>query len=100
MSPRPRMQGAYLAGRVFTQIIEGAHKYNIDDPRGINPPFGKTFSLMPRPGDMILHPGWTSYTVTPNMKKEPTVCFPFLIYPADKHARRYFNDDLTSNMIV
>lgn len=83
MSPRILKPGAYLMGRYFVAANKGSFKFNFEDPRGINPPYGKTFSHAPQLGQMLLLPPWVSTFITPNMFPEPAVSLNFAVYPGE-----------------
>merc|ERR1712096_21007 len=97
--PGSRIQGSHVAGRFFAQAEPGSIKFNIDDERGINPPFGKTYSYMAKPGFLLVHPSWHSYIVTPNMRDTPVVTFAFLVYSANG-TRLAFDKDPTVDVKV
>jgi len=99
LRPDARIQGAYLAGRYFASVNEGDIKFNFEDPRGINPPFGKTFSHAPYRGNLVLHPVWNSYFVTPNMRTNPVVVLAFLVYP-DAGKRTDWRRDVTGGIAL
>jgi len=99
MRPGSRVDGAYLAGRYFASVEKGSIKFNFEDPRGINPPFGKTYSHAPFEGNLVLHPVWNSYFMTPNMKSYPAISYAFLVYPAEG-SKLNFQDDLTGDLKV
>ncbi|CAK0887325.1 unnamed protein product [Prorocentrum cordatum] len=63
LRPGARTDGAYLLGRYFASAKRGALKLNFEDPRGINPPYGKTFSHQVYEGNVVLFPTWTSHFI-------------------------------------
>lgn len=99
LRPRTEANGAYVAGRYFTAYDRGSMKVNFEDPRGINPPFGKTHSIEPEEGMLLLFPSWLSQFLTPNMKSETQVIFSFLAFSPDGQRLRW-KDDLTSSLII
>lgn len=96
MRPFPRTDGAYCAGKYFASGENGGVKFAFEDPRGINPPFGKTFNHEVFPGNIIFFPVWASYFITPNMKKTPVVSYSFLIYPPEGNTRDWRQDKTAS----
>eukprot|EP00933_Yihiella_yeosuensis_P051694 TRINITY_DN49681_c0_g1_i1.p1 TRINITY_DN49681_c0_g1~~TRINITY_DN49681_c0_g1_i1.p1 ORF type:complete len:352 (+),score=44.66 TRINITY_DN49681_c0_g1_i1:41-1057(+) len=56
--------GEYHVGVFYAQVEEGAGKIIFYDPRGYNPPFGRTFVYQPRAGDIVLFPSWLSHMAT------------------------------------
>mmetsp|Transcript_65368 Transcript_65368/g.121860 ORF Transcript_65368/g.121860 Transcript_65368/m.121860 type:complete len:306 (+) Transcript_65368:53-970(+) len=97
--PITRTDGAYLAGRFFAQFEEGAIKFQFEDQRGINPPFGKTHAYTPYEGSMIMHPTWSSTFTTPSLSNEPLVMVCFLVYPPDGKMISW-KEDLTGRLEV
>lgn len=91
--------GAYVMGRYFASVRKGSLKFNFEDPRGINPPYGKTFSHAAYEGNIVLFPAWTSQLITPNMHNYTAVCFAFLVYPPSDD-RLDWADDKTGKMEV
>merc|ERR1712146_722015 len=71
--------GEYHVGVFYAQAGDDAGKLRFGDPRGQNPPFGRTFFHTPRSGDLVFFPSWLSHmaTVTApssdilNKEKEP-----------------------------
>lgn len=100
MRPMSRTDGAYLSGKYFATGQESAIKFAFEDPRGINPPFGKTFNHEVYPGNIIMFPVWASYFITPNMKSKPVVSFSFVVYPSDGNDRHWMDDKTASYMVV
>lgn len=90
--PWARTDGAYAMGRYFSQAKQNGLKFNFEDPRGINPPFGKTFSHAAFQGNLIMFPTWLSHFITPNMDNSSQVCFGFLVYPPDGDALDWEED--------
>lgn len=56
--------GEYHVGVFYAQAGDDAGKLRFGDPRGQNPPFGKTFFHTPRSGDLVLFPSWLSHMAT------------------------------------
>lgn len=79
--PEMRNDGAFGFGRYWAAAQEGAVNFNFEDPRGINPPYGKIHSFQPRTGDFMVFPPWSSSFVTPNIREEPVVCYCAMFYP-------------------
>lgn len=98
--PWARTDSAYLMGRYFAQQEKGGLKFNFEDPRGINPPYGKTFSHAAFQGNLILFPTWLSHFITPNMLNQTSVCFAFLVYPPGGEAPLDWEDDATGSLVV
>lgn len=99
MRPWVRTDGAYLTGRYFSSFEKGSLKLNFEDPRGINPPYGKTNSIAPYEGMMALFPAWVSQFITPNMRSQTAVSFNFLVYAADGNTLNW-EEDLTAKIEV
>jgi len=97
LRPSSNMDGAYLMGRYFAKTVSYSLKLNFEDPRGVNPPGGKTNSHAVYEGNIVLQPTWISTFMTPNMLDDETVCFGFLVYPHDGPMADWRND-LTSSM--
>lgn len=99
MAPRSHLSGAYLMGRYWVQAKKKSLKLNFEDPRGINPPYGKTYSKHVYTGELVLHPTWVSHFITPNMEDDVAVCYVFLVYPAGADALAG-EDDLSTAMVI
>jgi len=99
LRPGSRTDAAYAMGRYFPQVTKGSLKLNFEDPRGINPPYGKTFSHAAYDGNLVLYPTWVSHFITPNMYDRPAVCYCFLLYPSDGKTLSW-KDDVTADIIV
>lgn len=100
MRPSARTDGGYAMGRYFAQAVEGSVKFNFEDPRGINPPFGKTHSHAVFQGNLIMYPTWLSHFVTPNTHNTTQVCFAFIAYHQNGNQELDWEEDLTSSMEV
>ncbi|CAE7300543.1 unnamed protein product [Symbiodinium natans] len=99
LRPSAHTDGGFVMGRYWVQAQRNAMKFNFEDPRGINPPFGKTHSLTIDLGTMTLFPTWASHFLTPNMKGKTIVCYAFSVYP-DNGNTLDFEDDQTGTFIV
>jgi len=98
--PMSYTDGAFVMGRYFAQLPEeGAIKMSFEDPRGINPPFGKTFSYEPYEGNIVLFPTWVSHFITPNMKEGTVVSICFVVYASDGETIDW-EDDRTGSLEV
>lgn len=100
MRPMARTDGAYLSGKYFATGDQSAIKFAFEDPRGINPPFGKTFNHEVYPGNIIMFPVWASYFITPNMKNTPVVSYSFVVYPADGNDRHWHDDKTAAYTVI
>lgn len=92
LRPGARTDGAYLMGRYFADAKSDSLKMNFEDPRGINPPYGKTFSHPVYQGNMVIFPTWVSHFITPNMGDHTAVCFVFLVYPPGGNTLNWRHD--------
>jgi len=99
MRPGASVNGAFLRGRYYAMCERGAIKQNFEDPRGINPPYGKTYSHSPYRGNLVLYPTWASHFITPNMLNTTIVSFSFMAFPLDG-AYVDSNDDQTGKIVV
>lgn len=99
LAPSANTDGAFLMGRYYAMAPPRAVKQNFEDPRGINPPFGKTHSMPAVQGYVILFPAWASHLITPSMVDQPVVCYSFLVYPPTGNTLNW-QEDLTSQMAV
>jgi hypothetical protein len=98
MRPFTRSDGAYIFARYFAKAAPGMMKFNFEDPRGINPPFGKTFTYSVHGGELTMLPSWASTFTTPNMVNNSVVCYCFLIYPAD--GRIKWSSDVSGQLTI
>jgi len=96
--PWARTDSAYVMGRYFAKTQKGSLKFNFEDPRGINPPYGKTFSHGAFEGNLILFPTWLSHFITPNMLNTTAVCVAFLVYPPDMNLD--WEEDMTGSLVL
>ncbi|CAE8599020.1 unnamed protein product [Polarella glacialis] len=99
LRPWARTDGSYLMGRYFPTVVHKSMNLNFEDPRGINPPFGKTHSHEVFEGNLVLFPSWASHFITPNMVNKTAVCFAFLVYPPDGPTLD-FEDDQTGSLVI
>lgn len=98
LRPMTRSDGAYVFSRYFASVSRGSLKFNFEDPRGINPPYGKTYSDAVYAGEIAMVPSWVSTFITPNMKNSTAVCYCFLVYP--EKGRLPWDKDLTGDIKV
>lgn len=98
LRPSAHTDGGYAMGRYWVQAKKNAMKFNFEDPRGINPPFGKTHSLPVNVGTMTMFPNWASHFLTPNMKSKTIICYAFSVYP-ERGNNLDFEDDETGKFI-
>eukprot|EP00434_Breviolum_minutum_P017034 symbB.v1.2.015031.t1/scaffold1037.1/size142759/3 len=98
LRPSAHTDGGYVMGRYWPQLKKNAMKFNFEDPRGINPPFGKTHSHSVEEGALTMFPTWASHFITPNMKSKPAVSYVFIVYPEVGNTLD-FEDDLTGNAL-
>lgn len=99
MRPGASVNGAFLRGRYYAHCERGAIKHNFEDPRGINPPYGKTHSHPAYNGNLVLFPTWASHFITPNMMNSTIVSFSFMAFPADG-GYLDSNDDRTGRTFI
>lgn len=98
--PMSYTDGAFVMGRYFASLpSQGSIKLNFEDPRGINPPYGKTFSYEAYEGSIVFFPTWVSHFITPNMNKGTVVCICFIVYPPDGNSIDW-EDDRTGSLEV
>lgn len=96
LRPFARTDGGLLMGRYWPRMKTNSQKFNFEDPRGINPPFGKTHGHDVNEGDVTLFPIWSSHFITPNMKKGTNVCYAFVVYEPSGNTLD-FEDDVTGS---
>eukprot|EP01036_Dinobryon_divergens_P026653 gene26654-35328_t len=66
-----------ISGVFFVSVPPGSGDLEFFDPRGSLPPFGKSLRLTPRPGDLILFPGYLSHAVHPTFTRSERVSVSF-----------------------
>lgn len=98
LRPFARTDGGLLMGRYWPRKKRQSQKFNFEDPRGINPPFGKTHSHEVTEGDVTMFPTWASHFITPNMKKGANVCYAFVVYLPEGNVLD-FEDDATGSFV-
>lgn len=98
--PFTATSGSFVSGRYWASAKSHALKQNFEDPRGINPPYGKTFSHVVYEGNLVMYPSWSSTFITPNMQNFTTVCFSFTVYPVNKTDLMHWKDDLTGALVI
>ena len=85
----------------FAQVAPKSIKVHIEDPRGINPPYGKTHVVTPQQGELVMFPSWISHVITPNTAANSTVVvFAFCVYPVEGPTDLDWEDDPTGSMVV
>lgn len=92
--------GAMVTGTFFAKYHSdrrGAQKFAFEDPRGINPPFGKTHNHQPREGELIMFPSWASHFITPQPKNFTNVFFQFVVWPQEGARDFDWEDDATGD---
>lgn len=92
--------GAVAAGTYVAQYARtnaGAQKIAIEDPRGINPPYGKTHNHQPTQGELLIWPAWTGHFVTPHPVNATNVYFSFLAWPPGGSPDFDWEDDSTAD---
>ncbi|CAL1135736.1 unnamed protein product [Cladocopium goreaui] len=99
LRPLAHTDGGFLMGRYWPQLKKNALKFNFEDPRGINPPFGKTHTHNVEEGSLTMFPSWASHFITPNMKSRTAVSYVFIVYPEGGNVLD-FEDDRTGNIQV
>lgn len=88
--------GALTTGTFFAQVPRGtSQRLTFEDPRGINPPFGKTATELLVQGDVLMWPSWVSHFMSPQSEVTPSVVFNFVTLPPDGAVD--FDKDLTSS---
>lgn len=87
MRPMERLDGAIARGVFVVKAVRDSVKIRIEDSRGINPPYGKSFMRDCRSGQLYIFPAWQSYMVTPNTKKKSVVFLNFAVYDRQKGTR-------------
>ncbi|CAJ1367022.1 unnamed protein product [Effrenium voratum] len=99
LRPSAHTDGGLFMGRYWPQLKKNSLKFNFEDPRGINPPFGKTHTHSIEEGAMSMFPIWASHFITPNMKSRTAVCYAFIVYPEDGNTMD-FEDDGTGKFKI
>eukprot|EP00747_Dinoflagellata_sp_TGD_P168615 gnl/TRDRNA2_/TRDRNA2_195429_c0_seq1.p1 gnl/TRDRNA2_/TRDRNA2_195429_c0~~gnl/TRDRNA2_/TRDRNA2_195429_c0_seq1.p1 ORF type:complete len:315 (-),score=38.67 gnl/TRDRNA2_/TRDRNA2_195429_c0_seq1:92-1036(-) len=98
--PWARTDGAYLSGKYFAKYEQGSQKLAFEDPRGINPPYGKTFHFPPYTGNLVMFPNWVSSFFTPNIKNMTNVVMSFAVYPLDGNDIMDWDAQETAHLVV
>jgi len=91
------VMGTYFAR--YTSARGQAQKYAFEDPRGINPPFGKTHNAQPKQGEVYMHPAWSSTFLTPHPLNSTNVVFRFICWPPEGPSDFDWEDDATGDFI-
>ncbi|CAK9049447.1 Hypothetical protein SCF082_LOCUS27409 [Durusdinium trenchii] len=71
--------GSPVVGIIALKCGFETQRMIIEDPRGINPPFGRKYQHAFKQGDMILFPSWASHFMDPNRHNETHVFLSFAI---------------------
>mmetsp|Transcript_34565 Transcript_34565/g.73326 ORF Transcript_34565/g.73326 Transcript_34565/m.73326 type:complete len:304 (-) Transcript_34565:2-913(-) len=100
VATRPHIHtGGYCAGTFFVRQPKGASRFNFEDPRGINPPYGKTHMKQPQQGELILFPGWASHFNSPNSHETTRVELSFVAYHYGGPNQLDWEDDPTGGFV-
>lgn len=94
--------GSYCTGMLWVRFKKnqaGSAKLMIEDPRGVNPPYGKTHSILPSEGMLNVWPSWTSHFISPNMVNSTNVVFGFISQPHGGSPEFDWEDDPTGSYI-
>lgn len=73
-------QNSLLSGVLYVSVPEGSGDFVAHDPRGQLPPFGRSQHFPPKPGDVLLFPGWLVHSVLPTLGAAPRVSISFNLY--------------------
>ncbi|CAE7903952.1 cya [Symbiodinium microadriaticum] len=71
--------GSPIVGTLVLRCGTQKQRLVFEDPRGINPPFGRKYHVDVREGDLLLFPSWASHFVDPNRGNETHVFLSFAI---------------------
>ncbi|CAE7194669.1 cya, partial [Symbiodinium necroappetens] len=71
--------GSPIVGTLVLRCGKQKQRLVFEDPRGINPPFGRKYHVDVREGDLLLFPSWASHFVDPNRGNETHVFLSFAI---------------------
>merc|ERR1711959_640035 len=86
-------RGAVAAGVFVVKAVKNSIKIRIEDPRGINPPYGKSLIVDDVLSGMLhLFPAWLGHMITPNLVNKTAICLSFVVrskvpLPEDTFAR-------------
>jgi len=76
--------GALLSGCYYLVVAEKSGKIVFNDPRPVveyspgkmGGPNARTFSVMPKTGQLIIFPSWLEHSVLPNQSNSKRISFP------------------------
>mmetsp|Transcript_29783 Transcript_29783/g.61432 ORF Transcript_29783/g.61432 Transcript_29783/m.61432 type:complete len:332 (-) Transcript_29783:210-1205(-) len=71
--------GSPIVGTLVLRCGKQKQRLVFEDPRGINPPFGRKHNVDVEEGDLLLFPSWASHFVDPNRGNETHVFLSFAI---------------------
>eukprot|EP00931_Biecheleriopsis_adriatica_P047565 TRINITY_DN27424_c0_g2_i1.p1 TRINITY_DN27424_c0_g2~~TRINITY_DN27424_c0_g2_i1.p1 ORF type:complete len:325 (-),score=63.83 TRINITY_DN27424_c0_g2_i1:32-976(-) len=89
--------GSHVAGIFCVRCT--SQRVIFEDPRGINPPFGRKHNVVMQPGDVLMFPSWLSHFFDPNHGKSTNVYISFVIQGPGGPGDFDWEDDELGNVI-
>jgi len=71
--------GSPIVGIIALRCGSESQRIAIEDPRGINPPFGRKYSHAFKQGDVIVFPSWASHLMEPNRHNGTNIFLSFAV---------------------
>lgn len=71
--------GSPVVGIIALRCGFESQRMAIEDPRGINPPFGRKYTHAFKQGDVLFFPSWTSHLMEPNRHNETNIFLSFAV---------------------
>lgn len=71
--------GSPMVGIIALRCGSESQRIAIEDPRGINPPFGRKYFYAFKQGDVIVFPSWASHMMEPNRHNGTNIFLSFAV---------------------
>eukprot|EP00930_Biecheleria_cincta_P075601 TRINITY_DN62784_c0_g1_i1.p1 TRINITY_DN62784_c0_g1~~TRINITY_DN62784_c0_g1_i1.p1 ORF type:complete len:312 (+),score=33.62 TRINITY_DN62784_c0_g1_i1:44-979(+) len=91
--------GSPFVGMFAASCEEASQSVTIEDPRGINPPFGRKQRFVMQSGDLIIFPSWASHFLEPNRGTSTNVFVSFAIQGEGGPQEFDWEDDGLGNVV-
>jgi len=91
--------GSPVVGFLVLRCAKSQQRVIFEDPRGINPPFGRKHAIALKEGDLFLFPSWASHFFDPNRGKETHVILKFAVQGPGGPRDFDWEDDGTGSIV-
>ncbi|CAE8624025.1 unnamed protein product [Polarella glacialis] len=91
--------GVPVVGIFAARCEAGSQDISFEDPRGINPPFGKKERFSLSEGEVLLFPSWASHFLEPNLGNSTNVFISFALEKGRGPQDFDWEDDATGSFV-